>query len=161
MSSTRAESLVSIPLMTRPADCEPREIIIGLNENGAVALTCGSPSAVFITSRYSPQSSPYLSTRMCAFTPRTFCWNESWNPDVTDSTTVSAETPMMTPMIETVVNTEKKLSSSETMKKIAVGIVRIAPSSACPNAKNATSTAMSAASAASVTTTTERLVRRR
>ena len=66
-------------------------------------------------------------TMTCALTPRTFCLNDCWKPEVTDSTTTSASTPMVTPTIETTVKAEKMLSSRQKRKTSRIGSARLVP----------------------------------
>ena len=80
-----------------------------------------------MTSRYSEKSCPYFMTMTCALTPSTFCLNDCWKPEVTDSTTTSASTPMVTPMIETAVKPEKTLSSRKKRKSRIAGSARLVP----------------------------------
>ena len=139
----------TLPTITSPAE----------NRNFAWRTTPGRPRSlrwISSASGLSTSTLPYGITIRCAFSARTFSWNSRWKPLVTASTTISDWTPSTTPIVDTVVNTENRRNSRNSMnirpafstsRTPTVSSARVRPRAAKNKARPPTPTAAVAASA--------------
>ena len=101
--------------MSTPESAGPCANIISLKTNGAAALTCGSSSALHHVAIFREVDAvlehQHVRVHAQHLLPERLLKSAGHR-----QTTTSAATPRMTPIIDTVVNTEKKLRSRQTMK---------------------------------------------
>src|SRR5207302_1575384 len=83
----------------------PCERITSLRMNGETPATPGTAATFGITVRHSEKSFEYFNKRACELVPRILCLRSASNPLITESTTVSAQTPTETPATEIAVIT--------------------------------------------------------
>ena len=99
MSATVSSSTGSTPRINAPRLTLPAASIACPNTNGAAAFTRGSCRASAATRcQLASCGTPRIS--MCDATDRMRLRSSSWNPFITDSTTISAATPSAMPAID-------------------------------------------------------------
>src|SRR5439155_2211711 len=83
-----------------PVTVWPCERITSLRMNGDTPATPGTAATLGTTDRHSEKSDENLSSKAWEFVPRILRFKSDSKPLMTDSTTVSAQTPTATPATE-------------------------------------------------------------
>ena len=90
----------SMPFSSAPVTVCPCERITSLRMNGETPTMPGTADTFGITDRHSEKSAEYFSSSACELVPRILRLRSDSNPLITESTTVSAQTPTATPATE-------------------------------------------------------------
>ena len=115
MSATVSSCAGSTPRMRTPRFASPADSIAWPSTYGAAATTRGLRRAIWVTAAGSLSSG----------NPRTSIWdatlkillrNSSWNPFITESTTISAQTPTTMPAIDVNAMNETKALRPEPLR---------------------------------------------
>ena len=90
-----------MPRTSAPRTACPAASIACACTNGAVASTCGCCAASLAIDCQSARRLPIALICTCEATPRMRSRTSFWKPFITESTTISAQTPTAMPIIET------------------------------------------------------------
>ena len=95
----------SMPFSSAPVTVWPCEMITSLRMKGETPATPGTAATLGSTVFHSEKSFEYFKSMACELVPRILCFRSASKPLITESTTVSAQTPTATPAMEMAVIT--------------------------------------------------------